>query len=252
MLRRLLIGSAMVLLGCLFVALLALILTSVSPIYRFQQPRPFQGPDIFNPYQHGDTLFRWKRANFHTHTRVEGIFNECEYTPAQTDSVYRQLGYDIVTFSNHNALTPHPYDEALQVPLYEHGYNLFKYHKLVFFAERVWRFDHLVPLFASQFQFQMNRLAEQSAFVQLNHPLRTQGVTKRLMERLEGYRLIELDSGRSTENAYWDWALSAGHYSFALANDDLHYPDRSRCIAVRCNFLHTTHDTPPLRFCIRI
>ena len=57
------------------------------------------------------------------------------------------------------------------------------------------------------------------------------------MERLEGYRLIELDSGRSTENDYWDWALSAGIYSFGVANDDLHYPDRSGRIAVRCNFL---------------
>ena len=48
---------------------------------------------------------------------------------------------------------------------------------------------------------------------------------------------MELDSGKSTENEYWDWALSAGHYSFGLANDDLHYPDKSSRIAVRCNFL---------------
>lgn len=59
------------------------------------------------------------------------------------------------------------------------------------------------------------------------------------MQRLEGYRIMELDSGKSTENEYWDWALSAGRYSFGLANDDLHHPDRSNCIAVRCNFLHT-------------
>jgi hypothetical protein len=58
-----------------------------------------------------------------------------------------------------------------------------------------------------------------------------------MLEKLEGYQIMELDSGRSTENEYWDWALSAGHYSFGLANDDLHYPDRSRNIAVRCNFL---------------
>ena len=48
---------------------------------------------------------------------------------------------------------------------------------------------------------------------------------------------MELDSGKSTENEYWDWALSAGIYSFGVANDDLHYPDRSGRIAVRSNFL---------------
>jgi len=58
-----------------------------------------------------------------------------------------------------------------------------------------------------------------------------------MMEKLTGYQIMELDSGRSTENEYWDWALSAGHYSFALANDDLHYPDRSSRIGVRSNFL---------------
>jgi hypothetical protein len=34
-------------------------------------------------------------------------------------------------------------------------------------------------------------------------------------------------------------ALSAGNYSFALANDDLHKPDRTGAIAVRSNFLYT-------------
>jgi hypothetical protein len=59
------------------------------------------------------------------------------------------------------------------------------------------------------------------------------------MEKLSGYELMELDTGRSTENEYWDWALSAGHYSFGLANDDLHKPDLTRKIARRCNFLCT-------------
>lgn len=224
----------------LLVALLAVLVTSVSPVYDFGEAKPFAGPDIFNPYARGgvDTVWRWKRANFHTHTRVKGLLNECEYWPAETDAAYRKFGYDIVTFSNHNELTEHPYDPQLQVDVYEHGINLFKYHKLVFGCREVDRFDHLVPLFASQKQFQLDRLGEESDFIQMNHPLRTIGTSKRLMERLGGYRIMELDSGRSTENEYWDWALSAGHYSFGLANDDLHYPDRSGRIAVRCNFLH--------------
>lgn len=223
-----------------FIALFAIVATSVSPVYNFSEVRPFSGPDIFNPYAslEGVDSIPWKRANFHTHTRVKGIFNECEYWPDQTDSAYRKFGYDIVTFSNHNELTVHPYDTALQVNVYEHGINIFKYHKLVFGCESVNRFDNLLPLFVFQKQFQLDLLAKESDFIQMNHPLRTGGTSEYQMRRLEGYRLMELDSGKSKENEYWDWALSAGRYSFGLANDDLHYPDRSGKMAVRCNFLY--------------
>ena len=156
----------------LLIFLLALLVTSVTPIYDFAEAKPFSGPDIFNPYKRAetDTLQYWKRANFHTHTRVKGPLNECEYWPAETDERYRRFGYDIVTFSNHNELTVHPYDSTLQVNVYEHGINLFKYHKLVFGCRAVNRFDHLIPLFASQRQFQLHLLGRESDFIQLNIP----------------------------------------------------------------------------------
>lgn len=221
----------------ILIALLVISASGVSPVYRFVDAVPFNGPDIYNPYSGLDTAFCWKRANFHTHTRVEGIMNECEMWPGEVYAALEKFGYDIVTFSNHNELTKHPFDSSLQVNVYEHGYNLFKYHKLVFGAEKVKHFDNLVPIFAFQKQFQLDFLQKGADFIQMNHPLRTNGTSKGVMEKLSGYRLMELDSGRSTENEYWDWALSAGRYSHALANDDLHYPDRSSRIAVRCNFL---------------
>ena len=221
------------------IALTAIIVTSVSLVYRFDRPTPFSGPDIYDPYSSLDTANCWKRANFHTHTRVEGLLNECEYSPAEVYDALEKFGYDIVTFSNHNKLTEHPFDSALQVNVYEHGYNLFKYHKLVFGSERVRHFDHLLPFFAFQKQFQLDILGKDSDIIQFNHPLRTETVSAGQLEKLSGYRIMELDSGRSTENEYWDWALSAGHYCYGLANDDLHYPDRTSCIAVRCSFLCT-------------
>lgn len=224
--------------ACLIViALFAVAATSFSPVYCFRAPIAFAGPDIYNPYQNLDTANCWKRANFHTHTRVEGLMNECEYWPGEVYERLAKLGYDIVTFSNHNKLTEHPFDSSLQVNVYEHGYNLFKYHKLVFGSDRVRHRDHLIPFTASQKQFQLDYLKEDSDFIQINHPLRTESISRKQLEKLSGYRLIELDSGKSTENEYWDWALSAGHYCFGTANDDLHYPDRSGRIAVRCNFL---------------
>lgn len=230
-------GLAVLLLVCL----IAVCATGVSPVYRFAEPKPFSGPDLFNPYSSFDSLSAplWKRANFHTHTRVEGLFNECDHSPQATLDSLRSFGYDIVTFSNHNALTVHPSDSSLQVNVYEHGYNLLKYHKLVFGCSKVLHWDHLLPVFAFQRQAMLDWLATDADILQINHPLRTGLSTRRTMERLSGYRLMELDSGRSTEQEYWDWALSAGHYSFGVANDDLHYPDRSSRIAVRCNFLQT-------------
>lgn len=221
------------------IAILVVAATSFSPVYHFREPRPFYGPDIFNPYINMDTVHCWKRANFHTHTRVKGLLNECELWPGDVYKAFEKFGYDIVTFSNHNEITVHPFDPALQVNAYEHGYNLLKYHKLVFGSDKVLHFDHLIPAFAFQKQFHIDLLAANADIVQINHPLRTTGFTDRQMEKLSGYRLIELDSGKSTENEYWDHALSAGHYSFGVANDDLHYPDKSGRIAVRCNFLCT-------------
>ena len=239
MIKKILLLTAKVFATILLLLLLAICVTGVSPIYDFAEPKPFAGDDIFNPYASFDASQGWKRANFHTHTKVEGTFNECDHTPAEVDKMLRAFGYDIVTFSNHNALTRHPYSEELQVNLYEHGYNLFKFHKLVFGAKQEMRFDHLLPILASQKQFQLNLLGAHSDFLQLNHPLRTHTMDARTMQQLTGYQIVELDSGRSTENEYWDEALSAGQYSFGLANDDLHYPDRSHCIAIRCNFLCT-------------
>ena len=189
--------------ACIIItAVLAVCATSFSPVYRFRTPVPFSGPDIYNPYHTLDTSKCWKRANFHTHTRVPGPLNECELWPEDVYKALERFGYDIVTFSNHNRLTQHPFDTALQVNVYEHGYNLFKYHKLVFGCDKVWRFDHLIPFFAFQKQFQLERLRGDSDLVQINHPLRTAGLEGAQMEKLSGYRLIELDSGKSTENRY--------------------------------------------------
>jgi hypothetical protein len=221
----------------LLIALLAIVATSISPIYRFAEPQPFSGNDIFNPYRNIDTTHCWKRANFHTHTRVEGPLNECELWPEGVIEAYDKFGYDIVTFSNHNEITTHPNPE-LQVDLYEHGYNILKFHKLVFGPTNgVWHFDHLLPLLTSQRQWQIDWLTERCDLLQLNHPLRTPLTTKSMLERLDGYTIMELDSGRSVENEYWDTALSAGHYSFGLAGDDLHDPTKSSKIAIRCSFL---------------
>jgi len=236
--RKIAVISLKLLASLLLVVFLAVFVTSVSPIYRFAEARPFSGPDIFNPYRHYVDSLGWKRANFHTHTKVKSLLNECDYWPAEVLDAYEKFDYDIITFYNHNRLTEYPGNSELQVNVYEHGYNFFKFHKLVFGSRTVNRFDALLPVLPSQCQFQIDWLSRGADFIQLNHPFRTNCMTEDKMRKLEGYRITELDSGVTTGQEYWDWSLSSGHYSFALANDDLHYPDRSDRIAVRCNYLN--------------
>lgn len=228
-----------VLYGVLTAALLFVIATEFSPIYNFRKPQPFTGLDIFNPYRNLDTAYMWKRSVFHVHTRVKGPWpvDESQAWPQEVYDAYKKFGYDIVTFSNHNELTKHPFDSSLQVNVYEQGYSPYKFHKLVFGSKRVRHWDPLFPFLASQKQFELDRLGKDSDFIQINHPYRTWGMDRHNMESLSGYEIIELDSGKGTENTYWDYALSAGHYSFGLATDDLHDPYTSCRIARRCNFV---------------
>ena len=239
---RLLRGLLTIVVTLLILLFLGILVTSVSPIYRFREPAAFSGPDIFNPYRDLDTAYCWKRASLHTHTRVKGPWpvNESEAWPQEVFEAYEKLGYDIVTFSNHNEITTHPFDSTLQVNVYEQGYSPFKFHKLVFGSDRVQHLDPMVPVLASQKQFELNRLGKDADIIQINHPYRTwMGADKDHLSVLSGYELMELDSGIGTENEYWDWALSAGHYSFGVANDDLHHPSVHCAIGIRCTFLCT-------------
>ena len=82
-----------------------IVATSVSLVYDFAKPQPFSGPDVYNPYRNVDTTLGWKRAALHTHSRVDGVFNECDFTPQQIVDRYYELGYEVVHFSNHNEQT---------------------------------------------------------------------------------------------------------------------------------------------------
>lgn len=224
----------------LLVAIGIVVATSFSPIYNFDKPHPFAGRDIYNPYHSLDTTLSWKRANLHTHTRVEGILNECNYSADSVYHIYKSFDYDIIGFTNHNELTQHPIDKSLQMDIYEHGYNALNFHVMTYGAKNVWHYDVLLPLFASQKQFILTKLNENADFVQVNHPQRIRLFDYADLEKISGYRLLELTSAEELiENEQWDIALSAGRYSHGILNDDMHYPDRAEKIAIRCSFICT-------------
>lgn len=225
----------------IIVALMAIVATSVSAVYNFRNPTPFSGNDIFNPYRNIDTTIGWKRAALHTHSRVEGIFNECDFTPKQIRDEYRSYGYEVVHFSNHNEHTKHPTEGMVHI--YEHGYNIAKLHIHVYGSDDVMLFDPILPLFDFQRQFKLNLLAEDADIVQLNHPRRTKGLDRESMERLSGYRIMELSRIIEEEQREWDWALSAGRYSYGIYTDDMHFLDRTDCVARRSTMLNTPSES---------
>ena len=223
------------------VMLIYITASGISPVYDFREPTPFSGPDIFNPYRNVDTTYGWKRAALHTHSKVEGILNECDFTPEQIRDEYLNYGYEVVHFSNHNEHTQHPTEG--EVKIYEHGYNLSKLHVHVYGSEGINIFDCFMPLFDFQRQFKLDMLAKGADLVQLNHPRRTKGIDKETMQRLGGYQVMELSGIIEEEQREWDWALSAGRYSFGIYTDDMHFLDRTAAVARRSTMLNTPSES---------
>ncbi len=234
-------------LAIVLLAVVALVITiSVTPIYRFEEPRPFSGKDIYNPYANYDSAIGWKRTCLHTHTKVDKGINECPEYPDVVYDEYRSYGYDILGFANHQALTSNPVSDSLYIGAYEHGYNLFKLHIIPFGASEVLKFDHPLPFTDSHKQWMLDLLARDADILQLNHPTRTQTISTHTMQRLTGYRLIEADAsfeendkGRGTALTRWDEALSSGQYCHNIINDDNHNPFVLSRIARRCSWVCT-------------
>lgn len=53
MLRKILVALGKTIVSLILIALLAIFVTNVSPVYDFSEAKPFSGPDIFNPYRGG-------------------------------------------------------------------------------------------------------------------------------------------------------------------------------------------------------
>ncbi len=240
LIKKISIISAKILASIVLLALLIVFGLSFSPIYNFADPKPFTGEVIFNPYSELDPTIGWKRANFHTHTKVDEGINECPFYPDQVLKDYKQYGYDILSFSNHQALTTYPGDSKYQIWVYEHGYNLLKFHQLVFGSTTIQKFDNIFPILTSQKQYIIDILNRNCDFIVFNHPDRTFCTRKKDMVRLTGYKMIEGDSGKDSDLKHWDEALSAGRYSFNLCSDDNHNSQDLNRIARRCSWLNTS------------
>lgn len=195
---------------------------ATAPVYRFASPRPFTGDHIYNPYQNIQGI-HWLAGNFQVQTRVWlGLTNGRKNTSVAVWNAYRRLGYDIIAISDYQSINKVFKDSLGYIPVYEHGYGIFKTHQVCLGSRRVlWR-DYPLGATLSQKQHIIHLLLNDNELVALAHPDLRSGYRPQELKYLSGYQLMEVLNGARVSLGHWDTTLSWGYPAFILANDDAH------------------------------
>ncbi len=203
---------------------------ALVPPDRFPTPTPFSGPDLENPY--ASAAGHWWKANFHAHSEAwDGITNGHQ-PPAEVLAAYRKLGYDVTGLSNYQRIDGGSLRDPDFIPIYEHGYNIRKVHELVIGAKRVTWLDFPLDQTLSDKQYMLDRLDAAGGIVAIAHPWLRNGYTSNDLRYLTGYTLMEVIRRGHVGADRWDAALSAGHLSWIIGDDDEHNLDRPGDIGV--------------------
>ena len=215
-------GKTMASFGIALLLIILAVYLSV-PAYHFNEPRPFEGEYLYNPYQDMNPD-QWKKYHFHCHSRrYFGLTNGRKSTEAKIDSVYQALGYDHYGISDYMSINRHGAEKEGYIPAYEHGYGLIhKTHQICIGAESVYRIDFPFMQNLNMKQHAINKMGEKCRFVMPAHASFTKGYRVSDMKYLSNYRLIEVLNPYGNAFEHWDAALSNGHRVYALGDDDTH------------------------------
>jgi hypothetical protein len=193
---------------------------AIVPVYRFPSPSPFHGDHLFNPYAHLDSA--WWKANFQMASQSWGGLTAGHDRPDSVTAQFRKYGYDIIAISDYQKINRFRSNEPDYVPVYEHGYNIWKRHHLCIGAHRVNWFD--LPFFqsSSDKQYILSKLHPNVEFLALAHPIWMGAFTPDDMEHLSRYDALEVLNHYRNSATLWDAALSAGHPVWGIGDDDSH------------------------------
>lgn len=195
----------------------------ISPIYNFEEPKPFAGDKLWNPYQNIETP-NWLKGNFQIQSEAWGGFTDGSNNP--TDSIYalyKKLNYDIIGISDYMKINTYFKDSAEYMPIYEHGYNARKTHQVSIGAKKIFWLDFPFYQTTSHKQFIINQLRENTEVLSIVHPnFSLVGYSHKDLSYLVNYDLLEALNHQVYSLSHWDAALSAGHAKYILANDDAH------------------------------
>jgi hypothetical protein len=192
-----------------------------TEIYDFSQPTSFSGKSWYNPYRNWDSENLLK-ANFHAHAKAWGGVTNGGNTQKELENFYRNLHYGVAATSNYHSPQKPISKQLADFRVYEHGYNIFKSHKLALGVQKAIFLDF--PFFqnTSHKQLIINKILNIGGLVAIAHPNFHDGHSKEDLKKLRGYQFIEIRSRYANAVDYWDSALQSGHAVWCLANDDTH------------------------------
>lgn len=206
----------------LLVLVVILVFYLTAQRYEFDEPSPFSGEYIYNPYQDIDSK-QWLKYNFQVQSRAwGGVTDGRNNTNEMIDSIYHLFGYDHVATSDYQRINYHRSEDEAFIPVYEHGYGIRKTHQVCIGAEKVLWIDYPFFQTLSLKQGIIDKLARHNELVALAHPGLRNGYTYEDMKYLSGYVLLEALTNMDVSIPHWDTALSHGHLVYLLANDDAH------------------------------
>lgn len=194
----------------------------VNPKYSFSESHPFHGSYLYNPYRGMDST-RWRKANFHVHTRSHfGLTNGADSNQF-VDRFYKYFGYDIIGISDYQRINAFEEKNDWFIPVYEHGFMYYKNHQLVLNAKKISWIDYFFFQTLDNKQFIIDHLKKDSSVVlTINHPALRQGYSYNDFKYLSNYNCLEIVNNDRRFTSYYDTILSAGHPVFLMADDDAH------------------------------
>ena len=223
----------------LLLLIIFFVIYAIAPIYTFPDYKPFYGDHIYNPYQNIEST-AWRKGNFQVQSRAWwGITNGRNNSNRAIQTVYSQMGYDIIVTSDYMKINKFGNDLKSYIPTYEHGYGIRKVHQVCLGAESVCWMDY--PFFQnkSHKQHMLNILKKKNKMVAIAHPKIRDGYTLEDMHYLSNYDLMEVLNQIRFSIDHWDAALSSGHPAFILANDDAHDVFNPYEVGRVCTFINS-------------
>lgn len=227
----------------LFLLLAVAVQYITCPVYIFPEPSPFSGDTIFNPYR-GINGNSWRKCNFQVQSYAWcGLTDGRKNRNEHIDSIYAMLDYDAVAISDYQKINTFGIEKPQYVPVYEHGYGIFKNHQVLIGADKVlWR-DY--PLFQNLHNKQhiLNLLRNDNDLVYIAHPRLRSAYAPEDMKYLTAYDGIEVLNYFRVSREHWDSALSAGRPVTILGNDDAHDIFNPDEVGFRCTYIYSPHLT---------
>lgn len=240
MMKSLACWSGQVLIWILLASFLLFAVEYITcPVYRFPDPKPFQGAYLFNPYEGIDST-SWRKSNFQAQSRAwMGITSGRYNTNEVIDSIYRSLFYEVIAISDYQKINRYGLEKDSYIPVYEHGYGIFKNHQVLIGAKDVlWRDFPFYQTIHNK-QHIINLLQEKGELIYIAHPRLRGGYKPSDMKYLTGYTGIEVLNYMRVSIAHWDSALSAGRPVTIMGNDDVHDIFNPDEVGFRCTYIYS-------------